>query len=309
MKGRTRLALFAGGLVLVLVLALGLGRLVGGGDHEMTKGTQMSSATMSEEMSHGAAGSGNADEPGTEDHAGMAAVGEMSSSEPAGLSIANERLRLVPESTRFDSTGAGALRFRVVTAEGEVVRDFVEEQERELHLIVVARDLSGYQHLHPTRDAEGVWSAEAEFENAGPYRVYADFESAGERTTLGFDVSVAGDYRPRTLEAPATSTTTAGYEVSVDEPSPGELEFSVTRGGKPVRDLEDYLGAKGHLVVLREGDLAYLHVHPESEGEPGTIAFVAHYPSAGRYRLYLQFQHEGRVRTAELTEEVGDGNH
>ncbi len=95
----------------------------------------------------------------------------------------------------------------------------------------------------------------------------------------------------------------------MDEPAHGELEFSVTRSGRPVEDLEDYLGAKGHLVALREGDLAYLHVHPEAEAEPGTIGFMAHYPSAGRYRLFLQFRHEGRVRTAEVTREVSDERH
>jgi hypothetical protein len=83
-----------------------------------------------------------------------------------------------------------------------------------------------------------------------------------------------------------------------------ELSFTVTRGGKPV-GVEPYLGADGHLVVLRQGDLAYLHAHPiEEEGGGGPIRFMVEYPSAGRYRLFLQFQHEGRVHTAEFTQEV-----
>jgi hypothetical protein len=66
------------------------------------------------------------------------------------------------------------------------------------------------------------------------------------------------------------------------------------------------LGAKGHLVALREGDLAYLHVHPEEQASvaPGTVAFAATYPSAGRYRLFLQFRAGGRVHTAPVTQEV-----
>ncbi len=55
------------------------------------------------------------------------------------------------------------------------------------------------------------------------------------------------------------------------------------------------------------GDLAYLHVHPD--GEPGdgatkpgpAITFFAEVPSAGSYRLYLDFKHGGVVRTAEFT--------
>ena len=77
------------------------------------------------------------------------------------------------------------------------------------------------------------------------------------------------------------------------------LDFSVTRDGRAV-ETEPYLGARGHLVALREGDLAFLHVHPDEDA----LAFMAEFPSAGRYRLYLQFKHEGRVHTAAFTQEV-----
>ena len=77
------------------------------------------------------------------------------------------------------------------------------------------------------------------------------------------------------------------------------LDFSVTRDGRVV-ETEPYLGARGHLVALREGDLAFLHVHPDED----SLAFMAEFPSAGRYRLYLQFKHHGRVHTAEFTQQV-----
>jgi hypothetical protein len=73
----------------------------------------------------------------------------------------------------------------------------------------------------------------------------------------------------------------------------------VTRDGRPVV-VEPYLGARGHLVALRDGDLAFLHVHPD----PGRLRFMAAFPTAGRYRLFLQFRAEGRVHTAEFTQEV-----
>jgi hypothetical protein len=85
----------------------------------------------------------------------------------------------------------------------------------------------------------------------------------------------------------------------------------VTRGGEPV-EVEDYLGAKGHLVALREGDLAYLHTHPsggghggdEHEGGGEAIRFETEFPTAARYRLFLQFKHEGKVHTAAFTQKV-----
>jgi hypothetical protein len=80
----------------------------------------------------------------------------------------------------------------------------------------------------------------------------------------------------------------------------GRIAFTVTKDGQPV-DVEPYLGARGHLVALRERDLRYLHVHAEQD----ELAFEADFPSAGRYRLYLQFRAGGAVRTAELAVEVG----
>jgi len=81
-----------------------------------------------------------------------------------------------------------------------------------------------------------------------------------------------------------------------------ELRFTVTRDGQPV-ETEPYLGAGGHLVALREGDLAFLHVHPTEQGD--VIGFGAKFPSEGRYRLFLQFKVAGRVQTVAFTQEVG----
>jgi hypothetical protein len=69
-----------------------------------------------------------------------------------------------------------------------------------------------------------------------------------------------------------------------------------------VRGIQPYLGARGHLVALRQGDLAYLHAHPEEhEGAAHAIPFAAEFPSAGSYRLFLQFRVAGVVHTAAFT--------
>ena len=79
-----------------------------------------------------------------------------------------------------------------------------------------------------------------------------------------------------------------------------ELAFTVTRAGKPVA-IQNYLGAKGHLVALRQGDLAFLHVHPDER----RLQFMATFPTAGTYRLFLQFKTaDGRLHTAAFTQEV-----
>jgi hypothetical protein len=146
--------------------------------------------------------------------------------------------------------------------------------------------------------------------------VFADFAAAGgPALTLGLDVQIPGDFTPRPLPPPAGSVTVDGYRVDLHgvlEPGrSSELRLRVSRDGVPVTDLQPYLGAYGHLVALRAGDLAYLHVHPGGTPGDGTtrpgpdISFSAEVPSAGTYRLFLDFRHAGVVHTAPFTVVAG----
>jgi hypothetical protein len=219
-----------------------------------------------------------------------------------GLAVAAGGLRLVAPSILRAGVRED-LAFRIADDHGATVRAFAVEHTKRLHLIAVRRDLTGFQHLHPTQAPDGTWRTPLTLRDPGAYRVFADFVPAGgEKTTLGADVSVAGDYAPRPLPAPAARVRVDGYDVALQAAGGRDatLRFAVSRGGAPVA-VEPYLGASGHLVALREGDLAYLHVHPHA-GD--AVAFGADFPSAGRYRLFLQFQHDGRVHTAAFTKVV-----
>lgn len=232
---------------------------------------------------------------------------------PGGLSASAAGLTLeISWSPEERGGSAGKLGFRILDRGGRAVRDFAEQHERGMHLMVVRRDLSHYQHLHPIMGADGTWKTPLSLPGPGAYRVFADFVAGGEALTLGTDLILPGDYEPAPLPDPADVARTEGYEVALDarEAADGgrQLVFLVSRRGQPVEDLEPYLGALGHLVALREGDLAFLHVHPQDRAEGGTggpeITFHAVFPSAGRYRLFLQFAHAGRVRTVAFTVEA-----
>lgn len=176
----------------------------------------------------------------------------------------------------------------------EPVREFEVEHERRMHLIVVRRDGTGFQHLHPELGEDGAWRTPLTLDEPGAYRVFADFKHDGTAYTLATDVTVDGPATYRDFPAPSSVDTTDGYRVEL-EAEGSELRFDITRDGEPVQT-EQYLGAGGHLVALREGDLAFLHVHPNDDG----VSFEADLEPGTRYHLYLQFQHEGRVHTAEL---------
>ena len=102
---------------------------------------------------------------------------------------------------------------------------------------------------------------------------------------------------------------TDGYEVQLaaERSDDGQVtaELIVRRNGDLVTDLEPYLGANGHLVAMRAGDLAYAHVHPVEESAPGVVTFDAELTSAGRYGLFFDFKHDGTVHTAAFTFDQG----
>ena len=226
-----------------------------------------------------------------------------------GLAVSARGLTLELDRTALPRGERAALGFRILDADGRAVRDFEEEQEKRMHLIVVRRDTQGFQHLHPTMDSEGRWRTPVTLPQAGGYRVFADFQRDGEKSTLGVDLTVDGPVDWQPLPAAAATARTDGYEVRLGGGSSragreSELAFAVSRGGDPIRT-EPYLGAGGHLVALREGDLGYLHTHPAEHGDAAGVPFATTFPSDGRYRLFFQFKHEGRVHTASFTREVG----
>jgi hypothetical protein len=231
----------------------------------------------------------SAPEPG---HGEMA----MASQPVRGLAVSDHGLTLELVRRTARPGERFALAFRIVDRRGATVRDFDVEHTKRMHLIVVRRDMTGFQHLHPTQGADGTWSVPATLGDAGSYRVFADFSVGGKPYTLADDLTVDGPVRSHPHPAPADSVDVDGLRVTKSD----DLGFTVTRDGKPVQ-IADYLGAKGHLVALREGDLAFLHVHPDED----SLRFEAHFPTAGRYRLFLQFKTtDGRLHTAAFTEEV-----
>ena len=249
------------------------------------------------------------DDMGGEGQHDMADMAESdAASIPKGLMVSQNGYSFRLDQDTVSAGDDVPVSFTIEGPDGSPVTEYDEEHEKELHLIAVRRDFYGFQHVHPERAEDGTWSTSLDL-TAGQWRVFADFKASGaEAITLGNDLAVRGDYQPT---APASETRTAtvdGYTVTLDgDIVPGEeakLTLSVTKDGAPVTDLEPYLGAYGHLVALRSGDLAYLHVHPEGtpgdgKTEPGPdVVFFAEVPSPDQYRLYLDFQHEGVVRTA-----------
>jgi hypothetical protein len=305
MNTRTKLGAYVAGLGLVFAGAIWAGSVAGpaAGTTEGPAHEEMSNMTQTTGSAHASS-----------DHD----AGAGGAAAPKGLTVSQDGYTLTPVTTSLPAETRSTYTFRIVGPDGRPVTDYRPTHDKNLHLIVVRRDLSGFAHVHPRMADDGTWSVPLQLTQAGSYRVFADFAPAGhvgDALTLGADLQVSGAYELTPLPAPARTATVDGYTVTLDgellvgQASP--LTLSVRKDGKPVTDLQPYLAAYGHLVALRDGDLAYLHVHPD--GEPGDgrtaagpdIRFYAEVPTAGTYRLYLDFQHQGTVRTAEFTATAG----
>ena len=224
---------------------------------------------------------------------------------PGGLTVVADGLQLVASETRIEAGKSHEWSFLVYDEEGNAVTEFEEIHDQLAHLILVRRDLTRFQHLHPTLADDGTWSAEFVLPDPGVYRAFVDVLVDDQPTTLGVDLLSSGpaqyEERPRSTREAESD----GYavELTSEEISVGEtvdIEFEVRQGGD-VAHLDPYLGAHGHLVTLRDGDLAYLHVHPEeTDPEDGVVRFAVRFPTTDRYRLFLQAKPNGELITTSF---------
>ncbi len=240
-------------------------------------------------------------------HTGAPAAAEVPATSGYVLDVLDEQ----------PGAGTATVAFQVLGPGGVPVTEYTQEHGEDLHLVAVRNDLSGYQHVHPEMAADGTWTAPLTL-TPGSWRLVADTTPAapGGDLALTGDLQVAGTYDPQPLPGPAAVTEVDGYTVvltgDLAAGAESELTFSVSRDGVPVTDLQPYLGAYGHLVALRDGDLEYLHVHPVEDDAvapaPGPhVEFATTAPSAGTYRLFLDFRHGDAVHTAAFTVPVAPG--
>ncbi|RKE20395.1 hypothetical protein [Streptomyces sp. TLI_171] len=233
----------------------------------------------------------------------------------AGPASAADGLAAEQGGYRLDGALSGsAYRFTVTGPDGRPLTAYRPEQTQQMHFYAIRSDLSGFQHLHPTMDPDGTWTAPLAALQPGDWRLYASFvpdagSGRGTGLVLSRTAAVPGAATPVPLPAAAASTTVDGYTVTVSgNPRAGvagELTVSVGKDGQPVTDLQPYLETYAHLTAFHAGDQAFAHLHPETAatgaGGGPTLPFHAELPAAGDWRLFLQFRTGGTLHTAALT--------
>ncbi|MFE9425080.1 hypothetical protein ACFYNO_19125 [Kitasatospora sp. NPDC006697] len=254
---------------------------------------------------------------------------DMSAPETDGLSDTLDGYRLTGLPATLPADRDSAVSFRITAPDGNPVTGYTPEQTEPLHFYAVRSDLTGFQHLHPTLAADGTWTAPLTAPQPGTWRFFTTFTPSsgpgqGKGYVLSSTVTVPGTApasptAPTAPTAPApaspalTATTPDGYTVTAATPGGGELmagmphqlTITVSKDGKPVTDLQPYLETYAHLTAFRAQDLAFAHLHPQTQvtGDHGgpELTFQAELPKPGAWRLFLQFRTDDTLHTAALT--------
>ncbi len=179
---------------------------------------------------------------------------------------------------------------------------------KKIHLIIVSSDLSFFNHIHPEVQPDGSYQVDETFPAGGKYILFADYTPEGEHRVERIEVNVSGKIPvPKNYTQSSLESKTGGYQISVTSQS-GDfvsnqmtmMNATVKKDGMeiPAASLDDYLGAKAHMVIVSGDGQTYLHVHPELED--GKLLLHTEFPHIGMYRGWIQVQVNGKVLTGDF---------
>ncbi|WP_308637767.1 hypothetical protein [Paenibacillus silvisoli] len=203
------------------------------------------------------------------------------------------------------------IQFMAHGSDGEPIKQYAPLHEKLLHLIVVSKDLSYFSHIHPEYNGEGLFTVDTKFPFGGEYRLFAEYQPEGGATVVSRQtIRLSGEKRQAPLIVDKTLTKSTGHELvtlthgALKAGDETMLTFRLADAATktPVRDLEPYLGAAGHVVIVSGDAEQYIHVHPDDANGSGPEAvFHAVFPKAGIYKVWGQFAREGRAITVSYT--------
>lgn len=218
------------------------------------------------------------------------------------------------ETSSLRADEKSELTIQITDNDGKPVQNFQVNHEKLLHLIIVDHSLSYFQHIHPTYKGNGKFMIGTSFPAGGEYKLIADFiPSGGDSTTLSQWVKVEGkEAEHAAIIADSQTKEIGGKEInlalsSTKAKDEATLTFTIrdAKTKQEITNLQPYLGAVGHVVILSADAEQYIHVHPLDEKATGPVArFATSFPKAGTYKLWAQFQHNGEVITSSFVVDV-----
>ena len=204
------------------------------------------------------------------------------------------------------------LRIALRDPKGAPVVDLERVHERVLRLFVTSTDLSWFASADPTAQSDGSFSVPITFPAGGRYTLFHEFTPARVgRQVVAVDLDVVGAPAASVPLVPDASRVADvdGLAITFDTGGPlvarreSRLTFALAQAGRPVRDVEPFLGARAHLVLISE-DRKHLVPNrliaetPDAAAE--SFSFGCRFPAAGTYKARAEFRRQGRLVTASF---------
>jgi hypothetical protein len=232
------------------------------------------------------------------------------------------RLLLTTEPKSLKSGETTRLRFEVRERENPkaIYSSFETVHEKLMHLIIVSKDLRYFRHVHPEITAGGAFVLSHTFPHGGDYHLFADVAPRGAGSQVMFVKLKVGGRAGRDERTSEDLSLKASAGGAVVEIAPDQhpivhgktkvvpVVFRNPADATPVVDLENYLGAKAHLILIHEDALTFVHSHPderEASAVKGIVPFLVRLPKPGVYRAWLQFMRAGSLETARFEVSAG----
>lgn len=209
----------------------------------------------------------------------------------------------------------GNLVIDIQDSTGKAIEKFDSFQEKLMHLIIVRDDLAIFDHLHPNHKGKGRFEINTKFLTPGDYTLFSDYKPAGQTETVSLmQVKIPGSVPlPNSLEKfekvkilPNVKVNLIFLEKNIQAGKEVSLKFDVKDAvnNQPIKDLQLYLGEKGHLVIIKSSSpltiADYIHAHAIKNSPDGQIEFVTSFPQPGTYKLWMQFNRNGKINTADF---------
>ncbi|MFL6449949.1 MAG: heavy metal-binding domain-containing protein [Bryobacteraceae bacterium] len=177
--------------------------------------------------------------------------------------------------------------------------------EKLIHFFLVSESLEFFAHVHPERTSDQTFRQRLRLPEGGMYRLLADFYPAGSVPQMALStLYVTGHCKPPHLAASLSPQTAKNLTVTLrvePEHTLAGVETKLHMALNPNENLEQYLGAWGHMLTVSADLIEVIHTHPFLRNPDGSVQFNLVFPRPGLYRIWTQFQRKGVVNTVIFT--------
>lgn len=211
------------------------------------------------------------------------------------------------------------LSIQILDSQGQPVMAYERFQEALMHMIVVSDDLQFFSHLHPEHDGNGNFMITTPFPALGTYTLFCDYKPVGQTEqvsvlklailgTAALAPAIDTKLKVKRVAETTVKLSTSPAPLQANTETRFTFDLRQAENGQAVVDLLPYLGEKGHLVIIKQSQnlthADYIHAHAMHEGKEAAIQFMTHFPQAGRYKLWGQFNRGGSIITADFWVDV-----